>query len=213
MGTSSPESNKSPYDSVMADDFGGAYQATQHLLEHGHQQIVPVTGTIQHPAIIPSFRQRYWGYCAACADAGLPPLPPAVLPAHLDQEILSLSDKHPGIQEWLTELLNGHTPRPTAFFGVCDFFALTVLRTLQDLGWRIPQDFSVIGFDDYDMSRIVTPSLTTIHSYKKAMAWVAMKRLLDRIEGDETPPQYIALETDLIARESTGRPPTVIPTP
>ena len=53
----------SPYDSVMADDFGGAYLATQHLIACGHQQIILLTGTIQQPTIIPSFHQRYWGYC------------------------------------------------------------------------------------------------------------------------------------------------------
>jgi DNA-binding LacI/PurR family transcriptional regulator len=86
----------SPYDSVMADDFGGAYLATQHLIACGHQQIVLLTGTIQHPTIIPSFQQRYWGYCAACSAAGISPLPPAVFPAHLDQEILTIGGKQEG---------------------------------------------------------------------------------------------------------------------
>ncbi len=198
----------SPYDSIMADDFGGAYQATQYLLNNGHQQIVPVTAMLFHPTIIPSFRRRYWGYCAACADAGVTPLPAAIVPLHLDPEISGLTDKYPVFQAWLDGILHRHSSCPTAIFGVCDFLALTILRTLQNMGRRVPDDVSVVGFDDYNMSRIVTPTLTTVHSYKKAMAWVAIKRLLDRIEGDETPPQYITLEADLIIRESTSRLPS-----
>lgn len=195
---------QSPYDSIMADDFGGAYQATQHLLKLGHRQIVLLTGTIQHPTIIPSFQQRYWGYCAACADAGVAPSAPVEVPAALNQEILALTDRHQGVQEWLTALVKSYPARPTAFFGVCDVFALAALRALQDGGWRVPEDFSVVGFDDYDISRMGMPSLTTVHSYKRAMAWAAVERLLARMDGDETPAQYISLETRLIVRESTG---------
>lgn len=195
---------QSPYDSVMADDFGGAYQATQHLFGLEHRQIMLFTGTIQHPTIIPSFRRRYWGYCAACSEAGVAPLPPIEFPIHLNREILALTDRHQGVQQWLTTLLDSCSPHPTAFFGVCDVFALAVLRALQDAGWRIPEDYSVVGFDDYDISRMGTPSLTTVHSYKRAMAWAAVERLLARIEGDKMPARYINLETKLIVRESTG---------
>ncbi len=195
---------QSPYDCVMADDFGGAYQATQHLIELGHRQIVLFTGTIQHPTIIPSFKQRHWGYCAACTEAGVTPLPPVEFPSELNREILALRDQHQGVQQWLTALLNTHAPRPTAFFGVCDVFALAVLRALQDAGWNVPEEYSVVGFDDYDISRVGTPSLTTVHSYKRAMAWIAVERLLARIDGEKTPAQYISLEAKLIVRESTG---------
>jgi LacI family transcriptional regulator len=198
---------RSPYDSVMADDFGGAYQATQHLLELGHRHIVLFTGTIQHPTIIPSFQRRYWGYCAACSEAGIEPLPPVEFPSRLNRELLALTDHHQGVQQWLTGLLDTYSPRPTAFFGVCDVFALAILRALQDAGWRVPEEYSVIGFDDYDISRIGSPALTTIHSYKRAMAWTAVERLLARIEGDTSPARYIALTTELVVRESTGAPP------
>lgn len=195
---------RSPYDSVMADDFGGAYQATQHLLELGHRQILLLTGTIQHPTIIPSFQRRYRGYWAACSEAGVVPLSPVEFPARLNRELLALTDHHQGVQQWLTTLLDSYSPCPTAFFGVCDVFALAVLRALQDAGWRVPEDYSLIGFDDYDISRISTPALTTIHSYKRAMARTAVERLLARIEGDTEPARYISLATNLIVRESTG---------
>ncbi|GAK48937.1 transcriptional regulator [Candidatus Moduliflexus flocculans] len=195
--------DNSPYDSVMADDVGGAYQATQYLLNKGHQQIVLISALLYHPTIIPSFRRRYWGYCAACIDAGVPPLPVAVVPSQLDPEISGLTDKYPEFEAWLDTLFAKYAPRPTAIFGVCDFLALTILRALQNMGLRIPNDVAVVGFDDYSMSRLTTPTLTTVHSYKKAMAWVAVKRLIDRIGGDQTPPQCITLETDLILRESS----------
>jgi LacI family transcriptional regulator len=195
---------QSPYDSVMADDFGGAYQAVQHLIGLGHRQILVFSGTLQHPTLIPSFKQRYWGYCAACTDAGVTALPAVEVPNALTHEILALRDQHQGVQRWLTALLDTYAPRPTALFGVCDAFALAVLRALQDAGRPVPHTCSVAGFDDYDIACLSAPTLTTVHSYKRALAWTAVERLLARIDGDTLPAQYITLETRLVVRESTG---------
>ncbi len=103
-------------------------------------------------------------------------------------------------------LLN-RSPRPTAFFGASDFLAIRMIAALQDLGWHVPQSCSVVGFDDLEYAQTANPPLTTVHSHKQMLARVAVERLLARIDGDTTPPQHIALGTELVERESAGPPP------
>lgn len=192
----------SPFDSVMADDFGGGYQATEHLLDAGHTQIVVVTARTGNPDIPPSYQERYRGYCAACTAAGVRPLPPAVIPAISDQEIPSRNDQK-AFQTWVQRLLE-HASRPTAFFGAGDTIAMRVLTALQQLGVPVPQHCSVVGFDDLDHSKMATPPLTTINPHKPQLGRVAVEQLLARLDGKDAPPQYITLGTELVVRESSG---------
>jgi LacI family transcriptional regulator len=195
-----------PYDCVMNDDFYGAYQATNHLIELGHRQIVTLTGQSRNPDFPPSYKERYRGYCEACMAANLDVLPPAIIPFHIDERSVlnPTSSTHAEYEEWLRTVLK-RAPQATAFFCVGDYFALGLIATMQVWGWRIPENFSVVGFDDFDMSREFNPPLTTIHPDKQAMAQIAVKRLLARIDGDETPPHYIAIQTRLILRASTDK--------
>jgi LacI family transcriptional regulator len=75
------------------------------------------------------------------------------------------------------------------------------------LGVSVPEKFSVVGFDDVPQAGISQPPLTTIHSFRDNLAQIAVERLLARIEGDDSPPQYINLGTELIVRASTGHAP------
>ncbi|MAS34060.1 MAG: hypothetical protein CL610_08635 [Anaerolineaceae bacterium] len=191
----------SPYDTVMADDYGGGYRVTEHLLEQGHRRIMVVTGLARSREIPPSFQERYRGYCAACTYWGIDLLPPAVVPEYID---ISPSDRREPFQGWLGGILAEH-PQVTAIFGVGDLFAIAALQSLQNLGYRIPADFSVVGYDNYEeMATIIKPPLTTIHSYKRAMGQVAVQRLLSRMEGDDTPPLYISVGANLVTRASTN---------
>jgi LacI family transcriptional regulator len=197
----------SPFDSVMADDFGGGYQATEHLIRAGHTRIVVVTARTGNPDIPPSYQQRYAGYCAACAAAGIRPLPPAVIPAVSDQDIPSLND-HAAFRTWVRGLLQ-RSPNPTAIFGVGDTIAMRVLATLRDIGVAVPQHCSVVGFDDLEHAKTANPPLTTIRPHKRMLARVAVEQLLARIAQKDSPPHYIRLGTELVARESSGPAPAV----
>lgn len=192
-------------DAVLNNDYDGGRQATEHLIALGHARILTVTGTSRNPDFPISYRERYRGYCEACRAANLEVLPPAIVPDHLNERlVLNLtSSTHDEYEPWLRSVLDA-TPAITAFFCVGDYFALGLIATLQAWGYQIPEDFSAVGFDDFEMSSHATPPLTTVHSDRQAMARVAVQRLLDRIDGDDTPPQYVAIRTRLIMRASTG---------
>jgi LacI family transcriptional regulator len=179
-----------PYDSVMADDFGGGFLVTQHLIDLGHQHIAMVAGSLWAP----SFAERYRGYHEACRRAGLQPFEPIETPW-----------ERPAIAEML-ERVFARIPQPTAFFCAHDAYAAFVMEALHDRGLRVPVDISVAGFDDLAPMRLVRPALTTIHNHPRALGRVAVQRLLARITGDQQPTQGITVGTNLVIRDST-RPP------
>jgi LacI family transcriptional regulator len=189
-----------PHDSVMADDFGGAYQLVAHLIEHRHTQIAMLTGYAQSFPHVPSFQERYRGYLAACADGGVTALAPISVPVNVDA--------HPEVEleamkKWVADLMR-RKPQITAFFAVADRFALAFLAAVNDLGIEVPARLSVVGFDDVPQTCFTQPPLTTIHSFREQMAELALARLLARIDGDDLPPQHIKLGTELVVRESSG---------
>ncbi len=192
-----------PHDSVMADDFGGAYQLVSHLIERGHTHIAMLTGYAQNLDIIPSFHERYRGYTAACTDAELTVQPPITVPTSVDPH----PESHiKAVKKWVAGLLE-RNPQITAFFTVDDRFALAFLLALNRLGIEVPQHISVAGFDDVPQTQFSTPPLTTVHSHRSRMAEIAVERLLARIDGDDTPPQHIKLGTTLMVRQSSGTAP------
>lgn len=190
----------SPYDSIMADDFGGAYLAVTHLIGQGHAHIAMLAGYARDMEMIPSFRERFRGYSAACADAGLTPRPAIIMPTKIPPHPKLSMDV---MTQWVEELLRTH-PDVTAFFMVADRFALACMLALAELGVEVPNDLSVIGFDNIPQAKFSEPPLTTIHSHRSRMAELAVELLLDRIHGLDAPPQSINVGTRLVQRESTG---------
>ncbi|HEU4326363.1 MAG TPA: LacI family DNA-binding transcriptional regulator [Roseiflexaceae bacterium] len=176
-----------PCDSVMADDFGGARLAVSHLFEQGHRRIAMIAGDLT----IPSFAERYRGYRAACAELGLAPAQPAV--ATWDRAVL---------REALDDIL-AQQPRPTAIFCATDAFAVFVMELLRDVGLHVPDDLSVVGFDNLPIARMAHPPLTTMHNHPQELGRIAMQRLLLRISGNTDPALNITVATQLVVREST----------
>ena len=176
-----------PYDSVMADDFGGAYVATKHLLTLGHRFIGALVGWIDTP----SFAERYRGYCAACQDAGVKPQP--AIEMGWDRGDISLS-----VQQLLS-----NEPRLTALFCVADHYAVMAMEALRDLNIPIPDKMSVVGFDNEPIAHLAHPPLTTLNNHPRILGRLGVQRLLARIEGNDDPPQRITIGTELIVREST----------
>ena len=93
----------------------------------------------------------------------------------------------------------------TALFAYNDISAIGSIRALQEQGLRVPQDVSVIGFDDIPGSAFYTPSLTTVQQPLNRMGEVAAQVLLERIEGNKEYPSEIAIEPALVVRESTAK--------
>src|SRR5215469_10762452 len=95
----------------------------------------------------------------------------------------------------------------TALFAYNDISAIGAIRALQEQGLRVPQDISVIGFDDIPGAAFYTPSLTTVRQPLNRMGEVAAQTLLERIEGQKDYPSEIAIEPELAVRESTAKAP------
>ncbi len=176
-----------PYDSVMADDFGGGFLLVQYLIGLGHRQITMVTGRLR----VPSFAERYRGYQAACHQADLNPSDP-----------LEVTWDRSSVAEMLNQVL-ALDPRPTAFFCASDAYAAFVMETLHDVGLRVPDDVSVAGFDDLAPMRLVRPALTTIHNHPRLLGRLGAQRLLARSAGDQQPTHGLTVGTRLVVREST----------
>jgi LacI family transcriptional regulator len=195
----------SPYDTIMNDDFGGAYQAVQHLLELGHRYIYMIMGPLKKPGLLPdappSVTDRYRGYSAAMQDGGQTPFPAIEIPLDYNQTVSGRKE----LPQWLSSLL-ARTPRLTALFCNVDFYAVQIISALHAIGYRVPDDISVVGFDDLDIAQMIHPQLTTVQINRSAMSQVAVERLVARLEGDVSAPLSIHVGARLIVRESTAAP-------
>ncbi|MBO0786950.1 MAG: LacI family DNA-binding transcriptional regulator [Actinobacteria bacterium] len=178
--------------SVGATNWAGGLAATDHLVALGHQRIAAITG----PAGYLCSRARVDGYRSALERAGLTYRP--VLVRNGDFQ-------HEGGFVQGGQLLGLPEP-PTAIFAGSDQQALGVYEAARQRGLRIPQDLSVVGFDDLPAARWVSPPLTTVRQPLAEMGRAAAAMLCELIDGVPLRSRRVELSTELIIRESTARP-------
>ena len=178
--------------SVSAAHTSGADQAMQHLLGLGHRRIAAITG----PSGWVATEDRRRGYHAALAAAGI--LPDPELEVESDFEIDG------GLKAAAT-LLDLAEP-PTAIFAFNDNLAIGVLQAARARGLRVPEDLSVVGFDDVEHATIVTPTLTTVRQPLAEMGRTAVSLLMRLLEGQRFETLHVELATRLVVRESTAPP-------
>jgi LacI family transcriptional regulator len=182
-------------DRVVVDNFGGSVQATQHLIGLGHRRI----GCIARDVPLSNAAERIRGYTEALSSAGLPINPAYLVPGG------------PGYEEGrraMSELLKLDI-RPTAVLAWPDVVAIGAIRAANDAGLRVPEDVSVVGFDDIPMAAFIRPRLTTVAVGIEEMGQRAAEVLLDKVRGgtESGPPRRLVLPVTLVIRESTGAPP------
>ncbi|GAA3789885.1 LacI family DNA-binding transcriptional regulator [Sphaerisporangium flaviroseum] len=178
--------------SVGAGNWSGGLTATRHLLGLGHRRIAIITG----PPHLLSARARLDGYRAAMDQAGVPVDPSMVCEA----EFL-LED---GIEHTLSLLARPEPP--TAIFASNDGQAMGVYQAVARMGLRVPDDVSVVGFDDLTPAQWVTPPLTTIRQPLREMGMAAASMVVTLTRGEPLPHSRLILTTDLIVRGSTAAP-------
>jgi LacI family transcriptional regulator len=178
--------------SVSAAHSAGADIAVKHLLSLGHRRIAAITG----PRGWIATEERVRGYHAALAAAGILPEPELVVDANF--EIVE------GLRA-ARRLLDLHEP-PTAIFAFNDNIAIGVLQAARERGIGIPDDLSVIGFDDVEAAEIVTPRLTTVRQPLEEMGRMAVSLLERLIEGQRMDALHVELRTQLVVRETTAPP-------
>ncbi|MXY77239.1 MAG: LacI family transcriptional regulator [Acidimicrobiia bacterium] len=181
------------FDTVLIDNHGGARSAVEHLLSNGHERIATIAGTVDSTP----GRFRLEGYRAAL-DAHSIELPPEFVQPGGFKE-------HGGYQSML-RLLALPDP-PTAVFVANNTMTIGALRAIKDIGVRIPDDLSVVGFDDHPFSEILDPPLTVIDRPMEEQGALAMRMLLSRMRNDSSrESRRVVLDVRLIERASCGPP-------
>ncbi|WP_024906034.1 LacI family DNA-binding transcriptional regulator [Robbsia andropogonis] len=179
-------------DRVQVDHRAGAAIATRHLIDIGHRRIACIAG----PDSTTVSAHRVDGFRLAMTEHGLP------LP---DESIVVADFTSPGGYNAAVALFRDYAP--TAIFASNDAMAIGVLRAAAERGIRIPEDCSIVGFDDIEMSRYVYPALSTVGQTIGRLGEVAAIGLLDRITGRVTGEvQHHMLVPRLLVRESTTAP-------
>jgi DNA-binding LacI/PurR family transcriptional regulator len=182
-------------DAVLSDNYEGARQIVQYLLSQGHRHIAYIgafgKGTTRCP--IYTFEWRKKGYCVALTDAGIP------LDEDLIQECDSLQPE--AIAQLCRRLLALQKPI-SAIFCANDPIAIRVIKALHLCGLKVPDDISVVGFDDVEMAEHIIPSLTTVHVHKEAMGASAVQALIARTADPQAIHTTHTLSVDLVIRGS-----------
>lgn len=177
-------------DEVLIDNVRGGGAVTRHMIELGHRRIGCITG----PSDLTPSAERVTGYCRALQEADLP----------VDEEIVLRGDfRYEGGYHAGRQLLERADP-PTAVFACNDLMAVGILRAAREMGYRVPADLSVAGFDDVRLASFASPALTTVAQPKYDMGVLATELLLGRMEDHDRPPRHRLLETRLIVRRSTA---------
>lgn len=173
---------------VGLEDFNGSYIATKHLLERGHKHIAFTSPNIQEDGVL---HQRLQGYRKALQEAGIPFDPSLVMEQGMDAEsCIDLGRKIASIK------------KITAVFSTADIMAAGIMAGIQQAGKRIPDDISIIGFDDIPFSRMTSPPLTTIHQDANLKGKLAVDFMLDMLEHKTIQKREIVLPIQLVERES-----------
>jgi DNA-binding LacI/PurR family transcriptional regulator len=177
---------------VGSANWAGGLAATRHLLALGHRRIAVISG----PTTILCSRARVDGYRSALEDADVV----------VNPDYVRYGDFY--VQGGYThglELLS-RPDRPTAIFAGSDFQALGVMRAARELGLSIPDDLSVVGYDDLSVTEWIGPPLTTVRQPLREMATTAAQMVFSLARGERPPNDRIDLATELVVRASTSPP-------
>ncbi len=171
-------------DHVVTDNFYAGYNIASYLIENGHKEI----GFYGNNNLYSSIQDRYLGYQKALLEYGF----------SFSEKYLLMDRDNDG--NYITPELSENIP--TAYVCNCDKAAYLLGLWLNSLGYKIPEDISLVSFDDVEYSTMFKPTITTVRVKRKEMAEKAVKQLLWRIENDENVGQRIIIDTDIVYRDS-----------
>ena len=178
---------------IVLDHERAAVLALNHLKDLGHERIALMRGN----PVSSDSKDRWDAICRVAAQVGLSVDPELTIQIDTDDATPMLG------YPFTKQLLARHKPF-TAIFAYNDMSAIGAIRALQEQGIRVPQDVSVLGFDDIPGAAFYSPSLTTVRQPLNRMGEVAAETLLNRLEGRREYPSDIAIEPELVVRESTA---------
>lgn len=179
------------FESVLMDNEDSVCQAVNYLIGYGHRRI----GYLQGDARIRNFVARGRGYKRALWENGI---------EFDDSLVFSVQPSVIGAFEGLNRYIKAGREMPTAFFADNDMIALGAMQALQMNGYSIPDDMSIIGFDDITLGEAFSPGLTTIGVDKSAMGRLAVRRLIEQINNTQETHARTQLFNRLVIRGSVG---------
>jgi LacI family transcriptional regulator len=179
-------------DAVLVANEEGAYNATKHLLRAGHKHLAVITG----PLHLTNAVERLKGFQRALKEAKI-----QIDPEYMPEARFDRQSGYEAAMRLLRML-----PRPTAIFACNDMMAYGVLSAARELNLRCPEDLSVVGFDNLDLTEFTAPALTTVQQPGYQLGATAARLLLERIDGQEGPRKTIVLPTALKLWNSVAPP-------
>lgn len=188
------ESSHAEMPHIYIDDIEGARKAVEHLIELGHRKIGYISDYLDDPLKTYFSRNRYQGYCQALKNHNLP--------LRNEYHIQGQTSREEGYR--LSRRLLSLPDPPTAIFAFSDEFALGVIEAARDLNIQIPEDLSVIGYDDIELAQFV--QLTTIRQHLFDSGVHGAKMLLNHLNENDTMTKSMQFPTELIVRQTTASP-------
>ncbi|MDD3141660.1 MAG: LacI family DNA-binding transcriptional regulator [Lachnospiraceae bacterium] len=177
------------FNGVLINNSDSARMAVEYLIGKGHKKIGYLRGSFR----IKAFRSRAVGYQVALSKYNIP----------LERKYtISLSTTMDGAYKDMLEYLKGNPELPTAFFSDNDMIAIGAAKALQERGYKIPGDISIIGFDDLPFCEIMSPRLTTLRVSKQEMGQLAVRRISDMIKNGGDVKTKLQVCTQFVERDS-----------
>jgi LacI family transcriptional regulator len=174
---------------VRIDDRFGGYIATKYLIDKGHRNIAFISGALRECGVT---QLRYEGYVQALNEGGIELNETFVYPG-----VVSFESGAENAQK-----LIDNTPEVTAVFCTADIIAMGAIKKLQDAGIKVPDDISVMGFDNLNISEYASPSITTVGQDIELKGKAAVELVLNEISGGAKEPQCTILPLQIIERQS-----------
>lgn len=178
--------NDSGLDSVVTENEKGAYQIVKYLIDLGHRKIGFWGASLDHG----TFMERFRGYKKALADYDIK------FSEDLVETVLLIEN------DIIVDKMFKSGNMPTAVFACNDLVAIKVMSALQDQGLKVPDDISIAGFDDIELSSQIRPPLTTVRVQREQMGVLAVKKLIKNIERKNNKSEKTVLTTELVVRQS-----------
>jgi LacI family transcriptional regulator len=184
-----PHTGPSHLPTIDSDNLRGAQLATEHLLDLGHRRIAFLAGRPD----LQSAELRKTGYLRALTAAGITP----------DEDLIRIGAYDPEVSAASAHALLTGPDRPTAVFAANDISAIATVGAARELGLSVPDDLSVVGFDNVPESALCSPPLTTVDQPIREMGHRAIRMLIALINGDDVERTHVTLDTGLVVRHST----------
>lgn len=176
---------------IFVDNEQGAFAAARHLIESGHRRIAYIGG----PADLTTVTERRAGFVAAMRSAGL----------LVDPELVAMGSFAAEASRLATHRFLGLPRPPTAIFASSDYIAIGAFTALREAGRAIPDDISLVGFDDMPIGALLTPPLTAVRQPVETLGRLGFQTLFALLNGEPAAP-LTRLPVELIRRHSVGAP-------